>query len=408
MPDVDGAAPAAADSTPAPATVEADVAAPPNPLSVEPQAKEPAPAEDKAPPRKPTTRESLDKAIAKVEAQAVKDAKAGKDAKPAPAKVEAKVEAEPAKAAQTRDQTGKFTPRTPPADGADDADANQHADPAEPKPTRFKDAPARFSPDAKAAWEAAPEPVRAEAHRMVREFEQFHAANKEATQRAERLKPYDDLAKQNGTTTEETLKNYVELRSLLAKSPVAGLERIVNNIGLKRPDGTPITLRDIAGHVLNQKPDAVASRSEARIAQLEARIAEQDKRLGGVTRTMDEQRADHTVERISTWSATPGHERFDDLSDDISFFLQSGRIDKSQPFEDQLQEAYGLAERLNPAAAHAPATEAQTLTRPSADAQTVKGKSISGAPSPGSSPRRGKPAPTTRAALDEAFARLGL
>lgn len=84
-------------------------------------------------------------------------------------------------------------------------------------------------------------------------------------------------------------------------------------------------------------------------------------------------------------------------------FLQTGRA-------QNLSEAYAMAERLNPAstpaAASAPAASTAAIEVPVA--QTDKGtKSITGAPSAGSTPGARKPAKSSREAIERAFARAG-
>ena len=63
------------------------------------------------------------------------------------------------------------------------------------------------------------------------------------------------MAKQHGTTLERALTNYVGMEQKLRADPIAGLDQIVNNLGLKTPDGQRIGLRDIAYQVLSQSPE---------------------------------------------------------------------------------------------------------------------------------------------------------
>ena len=63
------------------------------------------------------------------------------------------------------------------------------------------------------------------------------------------------MAQQHGTTLERALDNYASMEQKLRADLVGGLDMIVNNLGLKTPDGQPIGLRDIAYHVLSQTPE---------------------------------------------------------------------------------------------------------------------------------------------------------
>lgn len=362
---VDTAQPA---STPAPNEHQADESVSlPNPVRTEPQA---------APDPKPvSTREALEKAAAKVEKDTKEPADRGKDM-PKPVQSEA----------QKRDETGKFAPK---ADQQQPVQEPNKA-PEQAKATHHNDAPARFSTDAKAAWATAPESVRAETHRAIRELEQGYEKHRAAADAYEDIREFDDLAKRSGTTMRQAMSNYVGIEMLLRQDPIAGLEQVANNVGF--------SLRDIAAHILGQSPDQVQSQTDATVRALKQEIAELRSQVGGVSNTVQGQRTAETVKAIEEFA--DNNPRFEELADDIEFFLTSGRA-------KTLDEAYGLAERLNPAprSTHSPA-----LTPPSADitAQTVKGsRSVTGAPGPGSDPVAGKPSSSIRDALKRAAAAAG-
>jgi hypothetical protein len=382
----DGAAPAAAESTPAPEPKAEEVVQTPNPVETQP---EPAKPEQK-PARRETARDALDRAEKKVEAES----KAKPEPKPVEKKEPAKAE-EPVKEERPRGEHGHFAKK----EGEEPVKPAEQAKP-EPKPTAFKDAPGRFSSDAKAAWEQTPEAVRAESHRMLREFEQGYEKHRQSAQQWDELRDFHELATKNGTTVKQVLGNYVGLINMLKTQPVAALERIVTNIGLKRADGSSVTLRDIAGHVLNQKPDEVASRQDGVIASLKQQISQLEQKLGGVTQNIERQQTEAQRREVEAFAAQ--HSRFDELASDIEFFVTSGRA-------KSLSEAYELAERLNPAPAKAspsePLTPAKTAD-PVEPQKLNKGSlSVTGAPSSGSSPAKGKPSPSARSAIDRAFAR---
>lgn len=365
---VDTAQPA---SAPAPAGHQTtdESTSTPNPIRTEPQPAAPDP--------KPvSTREALEKAAAKVEKDTKEPADKAKDA-PKPVQSEA----------LKRDDTGKFAPKAdqPPQQ------AERAPDPApKPAPTHHSDAPSRFSADAKTAWATAPESVRAETHRAIRELEQGYEKHRAASEAYEDIREFDDLAKRSGTTMRQAMTNYVGIEMLLRQDPIAGLEQVANNIGF--------SLRDIAAHIMGQSPEQVQSQTDATVRALKQEIAELRQQVGGVSSTMQGQRTAETVKAIEEFA--DNNPRFDELADDIEFFLTSGRA-------SSLDEAYGLAERLNPApqSTHSPA-----LTPPIADitAQTVKGsKSVTGAPGPGSDPVAGKPSSSIRDALKRAAAAAG-
>lgn len=388
----DGAAPAAAESTSAP---EPEGIQPPNPVETQPEP-EPAkkPEAEQKPTRRETARDALDRAEKKVEAEAkAKPEPKAEKAEPVKAEAEKPAEKDPV----PRGEHGHFAKK----DGEEPAKVAEPVK-AEAKPTAFKDAPARFSADAKTAWEQAPEPVRAEIHRAVKELEGGIEKHRQSAQQWEELKDFHELATKNGTTVKATLANYVGLIGQLRQQPLAALERIVNGSGLKRADGSPVTLRDIAGHILNQKPDEVASRQDGVIASLNQKIAQLEQKLGGVTQNIERQQTDAQRREVEAFAAQ--NPRFDELASDIEFLVSSGRA-------KTLSEAYELAERLNPAAAKAspsePLTPAKTAD-PEEPQKLAKGSlSVTGAPSSGSSPVNRKPSPNARSAIDRAFARAG-
>lgn len=331
----------------------------------------------------PTPRGAIDRAFAALEG----DEQGQKE----PAKAEAKPETKPEGKAddRARGEDGKFVAKDTAehasnqpekADNGQKADAN----PGEPEKTAttFSEPPRRFSPDAKAEWAKAPEPVRAEITRAVSELEKGLS---EYQQRWEPIKHFDEMARQHGTTIDKAMANYVGIEQKLAANPIEGLSQICDNMGF--------SLRDVAAHILGQTPDQAASATDAANRQLRQEIAQLKQELSGVSTTIKSQTEQATLKQIEAFSADKP--RFEELADDIAFFLQNGRA-------NDLQEAYSLAERLNPAPqAAAPA--------PAEPAQPRKGNlSLSGAPSTGSNPASRKPPSTARDALDNAFARVGM
>ncbi len=323
--------------------------------------------------------------------EAIKKAEAKLEAKAAEPKVETKVDPkEPVKEPQPR-ENGKYATK----DGAvlrsgaqeltgqaaEDAKAQIAAAQAKP----VGEPPARFSEDAKAIWKDTPEPVRRESERAIRELTQGiekHRAELEP------IKPYVEMARQAGTTIEAALKNYTDLDKLLHTDKLKGLETIFERIG--------ISPRDYAAHVLNQTPDQQASQSDATIRELKQELASLKEQVGGVTQTFQQQREQSTLQEITKFAdANP---RFEELSEDIAFFMKSGRA-------NNLSEAYELAERLNPAPQRQAPQTAPVIPAIDADAHTKGTKSITGAPPASSSLAARKPSPSVRDALRNAMAR---
>jgi len=379
MTDAPGAAPAAPEPVSAPAaTIEAPVT-PPNPVESSGPEKAPEPVVENKP--SATVKEAIAKADAKLK-------EAPKEAKPIEAKPAAKAEvkAEP----KARDEAGKFAPKAT-QDSQSPAPVESKTAPVaeQPtKPTAFHEAPKRFSDDAKAAWQTAPEPVRAEIHRAVKELETGLNQYRETI---EPLKPYIQLAQQHNTTIDKALNQYISLeRSLKSSDPTqknAALNDVFQAAGLNP--------REWAAQILGQTPDQVQSQQDNVIRELRTQIGQLQQQIGGVTQTFQQQREQSTLAEVNKFAEE--HPRFEELADDIAFFMKTGRA-------STLSEAHDLAERLNPAPVKAP-VETPVIPAIAADAHTKGSKSISGSPSPGSSPAAKKtPSPSIRGALERAMA----
>jgi hypothetical protein len=339
--------------------------------------------EPKAP---PSLDDSIDRAIAKSAAK-----QEGKEPPKADVKAEQAAK-EPAKAEQPR-ENGRF------AKDPAKVEAPTPADTAKPveqvKPSHIaEDAPARFTETAKAKWHGADPEIRGEVLRMQRELTDGYQKHKEAAERDGTLAEFHEMAKASGKELPNVVREYVNMENALRKDPVGGLDLICQRLGF--------SLRDVAAHVLNQTPDQNASQQDAIIRELNNKISQLEQQLGGVTQTINKQREQSTLAEINKFAAE--NPRFEELADDIAFFMKSGRA-------KDLPEAYQLAERLNPAPASQAKDEppAASSAAPAPSVQTDKGlKSINGAPSSGSSPAAKKRvAKSLDDALNAAFGRAG-
>lgn len=322
----------------------------------------------------PTARGAIDRAFAALEQQ---------EGKPAGVEQKPVTQAQEPVGDRPRNPDGTFAPK----EAAKPAAPQEGVDkPLEQQPSNFSEAPKRFSPDAREAWKDAPEPVRAEITRAVKELEQGIA---EHQARWEPLKEYDALAKQHGTSIDKALANYVGIERLIAQDPIRGLSQVCENMG--------ISFRDLAAQVMGQTPDENASQQDATIRELRQELAALKQEVGGVSTTIKTEKQQAVQRQVEEFAAQ--NPRFEELSEEIARQIQQG-------FD--LAEAYKRAELLNPAPAQAqaPAAPAAPQTDP---AHTRKGQlSLSGAPSSGSNPANRKPPSTARQAIDNAFANVGL
>lgn len=371
MSELDGAAPAAAEPI-----VASETSSEPIDTGVSNTAK-----------AEPTPRGALDRAFASLEAE---------EAPAAEKPVETKTEGE-----RPRGPDGKFLPKEAAADPAAPVVEKVETLVTEaPKTgTNFAEPPSRMSAEAKAAWATVPAPVQAEVYRAINELTGGIEKHREAAQKWESLKPLDNFCQQNGTSVSEALAKYIEADTNLGTDLIGGLEKIVGHYGY--------SLRDVASHVLGQPVDPNAQTSNTRA--LEQKIAQLEQELRGIPNTVQQHLTQYQTEQQKLSEVTAfkdANPRFDELAQDIAFFLRPDTNGNRRA--STLQEAYDLANRLNPAPqAPTPATLAPTAE--ALAAQTRKGNlSLKGAPSSGSNPSNRKPPSSSREALDRAFAVSGL
>lgn len=337
-----------------------------------PAASEPQTTPDTTQPSEPrdtSARGAIERAFAAVDARSNEDA---------PEPVADKQPAERKRAAD-----GKFEAATEQVEVTENDDDRSAAE-ATPAAGKFEP-PSRFSPDAKAAWSDVPAPVKAEVDRAFREMEGGIAKYREAF---EPYREFDEQLRQSGQDFNQVIAHYTGIEGLLAQDPIAGLDRICRNLGTD--------IQSVAAHIMGQPVDQMQQQQTAYTRDLEQKIAELQQQIMGVSTHIRTQTQDQINRQVAEFAQS--HPRMDELAPDIVFFLESGKA-------DDLQKAYELAERLNPAPAPAPAAAAPTAE----PAQTRKGKlSLSGAPGTGSNPATRKTPATARDAIDNAFARVGL
>lgn len=354
----------------------------------------PPDAQAKETPAKPASLDdSIDRAMAKSAAKQAEAAKAPE------LKADAKAEAKPEpKEPQARGEGGKFIGK----DGGGEASASRLTDGLKPeakaetpKPSfTASEAPSRFSEDAKKEWATAPESVRRETERAIKELTDGFQKYKQSAERDQSLSEFHEMAQKSGTDVKTALQRYTALEQLCRQDLVKGLSAVCENVG--------VSLRDVAAHVLNQKPEEQASQQDATIRELRQTVARLEQQVGGVTQTIEQQREQATLTEINKFASE--HPRFEELAEDIAFFMKSGRA-------KDLPEAYQLAERLNPApAGQAKETApAASSAAPEPPVHPDKGqKSINGAPSTGSTPAAKKrTSKSLDEALDRAFGQAG-
>jgi hypothetical protein len=255
------------------------------------------------------------------------------------------------------------------------------APPAETAPS-FAEVPSRFSTDAKSAWPALPDAIKAETWRALRELESGIGRYQKDF---EPLKPWLDLARQHNTTLPEAMERYTALdRALLSAEPeqkLAAINAVLAHAGIDPADFAKQTLA--AG-----KPPGPTD-AEAPLNELRRAIADLRSEMGGITSSLADRRRLESQRELSAFAKD--HTRLADpkFQETFNRLLETGMA-------EGLEAAYAMADRLDP-------------LPPAPKDQTLKGQlSISGAPASGSNPLTRKPPVTPRESLDRSFASLGL
>lgn len=292
---------------------------------------------------------------------------------------EAKEDKKPAE----RAPDGKFAPKQEP-------EGEPKGEPKpDTKPQGHIEPPAKFLPDAKEKWLNTPRAVQRDVENLTREHEAEVSKYRESHERYESVREYDELARSNGRDLKDSLARVVEIENALQANPIAGLNRILMEAGPRKPDGQPVSLYEVAEHIVRQGPQGyqqmvaqvpqqqMQQREDPRIEQLQQQLAE-----------MKEQQIAATV--IEPFMRD--HPRYNELQADIAFFLQSGKISNSLSPLDRLEAAYDMAVRINPASHAAPSAHADPDPGDRAAPDFSGSKSIKSAPgavSPDLEPDRG-------------------
>lgn len=252
------------------------------------------------------------------------------------------------------------------------------ADEAREKPddrTVHREPPKNFLPDSREVWKNVPRVVRRDIESMVRDHETQVTQFREAGQRYEAIKPFDDLARSNGIELSESLKRVVDLENLIQSNPLAGLNRILQEAGPRKADGQPFSLFEVADFIVKQGPQGYQQLVSHRQQQQQG-PSEVDQLRDKVAAMEAEMKAAPIINQFAA-----KHPRYYELEGDIALFLQSGKIPASLSPEDRLAAAYDMAVRINPASS--------AQDRPSAegeDAERRAGDDFSGSKSIKSSP----------------------
>ena len=126
---------------------------------------------------------------------------------------------------------------------------------ATPRARPLPGAAAAHAPQAQAEWHAAPESVRGEIHRMAREFHDAYQRSQADVQEMEQIRPFQQMARQHGTSLQRALQNYTGMEQIAAHRPGRRPRPHHQQPRARSPDGQQLGVRDIAYHILNLTPE---------------------------------------------------------------------------------------------------------------------------------------------------------
>lgn len=268
---------------------------------------------------------------AKPEESKAKDEKTEADGK-------AKPDDKPADVKADKADDGKAVKLDEPSDEADKPEPDTKAD----KPGHYEP-PKALLPDAREKWVNVPRTVQRDIDNMARQHESEVTRLREATQRYDSIRQFDELAQQNGRDLKDSLAKMAEIEDKLQSNPVAGLNAILQEVGPRKADGSPVSLYEVATYIAQQGPEGYQ--------RIVAQQPPQQQQENPEVLQLKQQIAQMQVQQVASSVIEPfkaSHPRYDELRGTIAQFLKTDMIPTSLSASDRLEAAYNMAERLNP------------------------------------------------------------
>ena len=322
----------------------------------------------------PETRDdAISKALDEAEAQG-KEPEAVADDAAEPAK--------PAKAKEVAEDEGD-------AEGDDDSDAEEgeEAKPKQEKPKKPQRPtiapPEKFEQGAKEHWPSVPHVVRAEVDRVIKEYEGQAEYYRPIAERYSQIREYDEIAARNGVDLRQTLAEVKQLEDMMEANPLAALNAIMLRNGPRKADGQPVSLFEMAAHIVQMGPEGYQKAVAHRPQQQQQANPEVEQLRGEIAQMKAEQTRNAVIGPFA--SQNP---RFNEpvIQQSIAQILKSGMVDNSLPAQERLASAYDMAVRLNPSADdETDAVETQEEAIPRRVDGNGGSRSVRGAPPSGSS-----------------------
>lgn len=281
---------------------------------------------------------------------------------------------------------------------------------------KHADPPARFLPEATQKWANTPNEVKGEIHRVTQEYEAQLTEAQEKAQKFEEIRQFDEMARQSGRDgVKDSLNTMVRIEQAMQRSPVMGLEMVLRESGIRKQDGSPLSLYDVSQMVARQTPQQFAQNMGQLQQQSQAAPQQQQRgnpEIEGVRTELDSLKSELAAAKVAPIveqfkAANPDYNA---LEGQIAGILRSGVIDQlygagltpAQKLEQAYRMAGGQGSSSQSAApaeepTHSPATPARPEIDP--DGQ----KSIKGAPASSQTGEAKRKFKSNRDALAAAF-----
>lgn len=262
-----------------------------------------------------------------------KDSKEAKAEEPDDGDEYADQEGEQAKKADEQEQEKSRRPRT------------QEEIQRENEKRRYAVVAERFTPEARAKWDNVPHPVKAELFRLSQERDTEIQRYRQSHERYEQFRQFDEIARTNGRDLRQSLEKVVAVERALAANPISGLDMILREVGPRRPDGQPLSLYEVAQHIVSKGPQAYQQMAAQPMMQ-QPQQRQPDPEIAALRQELAAMKTEQTVVPVVN-SFAQTHPDFEQLAPQIKAILESKVIDgiygSGLSYEQKLSEAYRMA-----------------------------------------------------------------
>lgn len=235
---------------------------------------------------------------------------------------------------------------------AQDGEDGDEAKPAKEVPQekdgtrKHVEPPKEFIPRAKELWRNTPREVQAEVERVMRDTQARVAQHEETVQKYERIRPYAEVVESNGRDLTDSLNKMFTIDRQVGQNPIAALHSLMVEAGPRKADGTPVTLFELAQHIVKNGEQGYIQALRQGAPQQQQQPVNQEAEYWKQQhqQALIQQTAASVIEPFKAQ-----HPRYAELEQDIAFFLESDKVPKSLSPQERLATAYDLAVRVNPA-----------------------------------------------------------